>query len=745
MNAAQLELELMWNAEAVGIEATPEPPALAPATQPSAAVDRTKAPGRGTLFAFPEGLCPGSGPANLCVEKNIAALRLRKKLDRAGRQATTKEKLVLAEYVGWGGLTEVFNDQSKQATLSALKRLLGEDEFEAIRHSTLNAHFTPLPVVRFAWDCLKRIGFDGGRILEPAVGTGNFIGGMPDDLANASRIHAVELDPTSAGICRLIYPEVKLAIAGYEHTSLPDNFFDLAIGNVPFGDYRVSDRAFPKALIHDYFFIKSLSKVRPGGLIAFITSSGTMDKVNSAVRRYMAQRADLIAAVRFPETMMTRTARATVTTDLVILRRLPLGANRDETDGLEWVHTEVFPDAAVATSRLAHINRHFVSAPGSVLGELEYEGWHNRVVCREREDRPLAQLLPRAVAQMPAGAYLSLAPEERMTFVERPLAGPEDKNGAFAVDEKGRLCVVRSGSLHLISEGGANAQARIRAMMAIRDAARALLRARTDGDDRTAELHRESLNQRYDFFRLRFGFLNATGNRRLFRSDPESALLLALEHYDPDDEEATTKAALFEPMELRRLDVAKEALEPVSALAVCLNHRGRIDPDYLCQLTGLSWDRIWQAIGGDKLFFDPTTQNVLTSEEYLSGEVREKLRAARAAAEFDPHFAANVAALEAVQPTDIPPEEIRGPLGASWIDTDTIRAFVAHLLDIPVEQAPGVTHLPALGAWKLSDSSRVRGSVANTKTYGTDRYTAIELVESGLNLRLPAVYDEVEV
>lgn len=743
MNAIQMEICF----DAVRPEVVPDfAPAIARAPIAEARQPAAEAPSKAarTLFALPSGFYPGSGKPTESVDKNLAALRLSLRLAKENRAASPKEKLVLAEYVGWGGLTEVFNDESQQRTLDALKRLVGAEAFEAMKHSTLNAHFTPVPIVRFVWECLRKIGFAGGRVLEPAVGVGNFLGGMPDEIAVGSWIHAVELDPMSARIFGLIYPEAKLRVSGYEDTALPDNFFDLAVGNVPFGDYRVADPTFPKALIHDYFFMKTLGKVRPGGLIAFITSSGTLDKANDAVRRYVAKRADLVAAVRFPETMMSRTARTTVTTDLIILRRLPLGANRDETKGLDWVRTEPFQGPGFAYGRLAHVNSHLLARREWILGDLEYEGWRNRVVCRERKGEPLERLLAGAMARMPAEVYAPPASGEEAIFVEYRTAEPTDRNGTFVKDDEGRLCIVRGGFLHIVTEGSANAHARIRGMMAIRDAARALLRARTDGDDAAAETRRVELNGLYDAFRQRHGFLNAAGNRRLFRSDPAAPLLLALEHYDADDEEATGKAALFEPMTLRRLEEAKEALDPVSAMAVCLNHRGRVDRAYLCRLTGLEWDGVWTALGGRKVFIDPVSRELQTAEEYLSGEVREKLKVARAAAELESEFAVNVAALEAVQPEDIAPEDIRGQLGASWIDTDTIRDFIGHLLDIPAVDAPEVTHLPALGAWKLSDAYRARGSVANTKTYGTDRYTALELVEAGLNLRLPVVYDEVE-
>ncbi len=697
-------------------------------------------PDRPSPFLFPEGFNPAEGDARAHLVNNLAALRLRAKLNKSGEQASRAEKLALSKYIGWGGLSSVFSEyEFKYAKVRVeLEKLVGAEGIEAFKASTLNAHYTSRDVVRFVWACLRRAGFNGGRVIEPAVGTGNFIGGIPADIAPACYLTAVELEPVTADLAKLIYGSaLTVHQCGFQDAPIPDNYFDLAISNVPFGEYTVSDRSLPKARIHDYFFLKAMQKVRPGGLIAFLTSAGTFDKQNDAHRRYLAQRAELVAAFRLPSCAFEANAHTEVTTDLIILRRREVGANLDDVSSVPWVSVKDFQPEG--TYSPIPVNNYYLTNPAQVLGDLK-ANWRRGATCElPVEDFPAR--LKAAVELVPVGIYApSAAPVSSSGNVG--LARESDRNGAFALDGEGRLCVNRHGLLSLYTEGAAASHKRIRGMLSIRNAARKLLEATGLDDSAGATAAREELNDSYDRFRKEFGLLNGQTNSRLFRNDPEAPLLLALENYDPENEEATTKAALFLPMNLRRMTVADGILSSADALAACLNRHGRVEANCLAELTGKTWPTVWAELNGTLLFRDPVTNEIETAEVYLSGDVRKKLAAAQTAAAHQPEFAPNVDALRAVQPAEIAPDQISGTLGASWIPAEYVEAFLGDLLDIRrTEDRPTVQHLPALGTWRIAESFSGCYQVANTTRFGTGRMPAIDLVEHALNLRLPAVYD----
>lgn len=680
----------------------------------------------------------GEGPPRQKFRQNIDAIQTLRKVETESRPATPDEKAALVHYVGWGAMPQVFDPRNYEwrEARATLEQLLTPEELEAARASTLNAHYTSPTVVRAMYRALEQFGFEHGRILEPACGIGHFVGLMPEAMHRHSTITGVEIDPLTARIARALYPDADIRAQGFENAKLADGFYDVAISNVPFGDYPVHDPSlnayrFP---IHDYFFAKTLEKVRPGGLIMFITSRGTMDKLDSTLREYLAPKAELLGAIRLPNTAFKQNAGTEVTTDIVMLRKLHPG---ETPCGPAWREVREYTNH---NWEKIPINEYFVERPRLMLGHLQLTGrmYRDNEPTLEPDGRVLGDALGAAVPELPAGVYRA----QRIEVVEpsqgQTIPAPDYvKPNAFCLHE-GIVCIREENVLCPLNELPSETRSRIRGMIQVRDAVRDSLRSQVDGslEERVVEA-RQQLTITYDRFTARFGPLNLRANQRAFDGDPDLPLLLSLENYN-DETKRATKATIFTERTIHHRQLVESAGTPKEALLVTLNECGCVDLDRMAGLLNKPVEEFLPDLKG-LIFRNPQTNEWETDDHYLSGNVREKLAIADAAAVTDPRFAENVEALKSVQPADLAATEIDVRLGSAWLPPEDVKDFTNKLLNIP--SGVEVGHIHALGTWHINGNWEAKSATANTTDWGTDRYTALELIEDALNLKTPTVYD----
>ena len=683
----------------------------------------------------------GEGGAKTKYAFNIAAIQTLKQIEAEGRQARPDEQEILSRYVGWGGIPQAFDGNNAQWSeeYRQLKSLLTEEEYDAARSSTLNAHYTSPTVIRAMYDAIEKMGFRTGNVLEPSCGVGNFFGMLPDDMSS-SRLYGVELDSITGRIARQLYPDARITISGFEKTQRRD-FFDLAIGNVPFGGYKVSDKQFDKYnfLIHDYFFAKTLEQVRPGGVIAYITSKGTMDKASPDVRRYIAQKAELLGAIRLPNTAFAANAGTSVTTDILFLqkRESPIDIEPD------WVHLGQTEDGIP-------INSYFVSHPDMMLGSMAWDksmyGDEKETTCRPIPGADLKVQLEQAIQKI-GGEYhaaevMELAEGEEIA--ETLPADPDVKNYSYTLVD-GEV-YFRENSVMMRPKLNRTAQERVKSMVALRDTVYRLMNAQLeDADDETIENEQRELNRQYDAFSAKFGLINDRANRLAFSDDSSYYLLSSLEVLD-EDRKLERKADMFTKRTIRRPQAITHTDTAAEALAVSIGEKARVDLPYMAELTGKNEDAITKELTG-VIYLDPESQTWQTADEYLSGNVREKLRTAQAAAKENMVFMPNVDALQAVQPKDLDASEIDVRLGATWISPKDIDAFMYELFSTQeyMKRYIQVNFSQFTGEWNISGKTLLsRNDVAVFETYGTSRANAYKILEDTLNLRDVRIYDTVQ-
>ena len=675
----------------------------------------------------------GEGSLAQKCRDNLAALTLLKCLESEGRPATHDERAVLVRYVGWGGLPQVFDERNPNWTRerTELRRLLSDEELRSARASTLNAHYTAVPVVRAIYAALDRFGFQGGRVLEPACGLGHFLGLMPEAMRARSTFTGIELDGLTTRLARALYPEADLRHSPFEDARLQPDSFDLAVSNVPFGDYRPFDPRFPRLRIHDYFFAAALAWVRPGGLIAFITSRGTLDKQDATLRDLVAAQADLLGAIRLPNTAFKENANTEVTTDIVFLRkRLPGEAPA----GSPW--RELAP-VRNSVGESIPVNEYYAAHPDRMLGELRLAGrrYRPQEPTLVPHGRDLSEQLAEVIRQLPSACYRP-ADSDPVPSMAPPPAPETVKPHAFTLVQ-GRLARREGDALVLLSNLSETAAQRLRGLIRVRDALRHCLATQwQDHPEDEQQRARAALNQAYDAFVARHGAISGRANVSAFRGDPDLPLLLSLEHFDRESGTAT-KAAIFRERTIAPRPPPPEIRDARSALLVTLAERGRVELARLSRQLHLDEAAAVRELQG-LVFLNPSTQAWETDDEYLSGNVREKLQHAEAAAGNDPRFRSNVEALRSVQPEDLSPTDIDARLGSAWIPVADVAAFAEALLG---ERGVEVTHADLIGSWAVKGSWNVRIAVANTTEWGTDRRSALELLEDALNLRTPTVYD----
>ena len=691
----------------------------------------------------------GIGTLGEKFDRNLAAVRLLKSLEAADRPATAEEQQVLSQYVGWGGMASAFSPNNRR--YEQLRSLLTEDEYKAARASVLNAHYTSPVIIKAMYTALGQMGFEGGKVLEPSMGVGNFFGMLPESMVS-SQLTGVELDSISGRIARKLYPNADIKITGYENTKFADNSFDVAIGNVPFGDYSLHDKRYDKdhLLIHDYFFVKTLDKVRPGGIVAFVTSKGTLDKANPAARRLMAERADLLGAIRLPNTAFKANAGASVTTDILFLQKRDTPPEQLPA----WTETGKNADGM-------ELNNYFLQHPEMILGTMqEVTTQHGKdTACVPDPNVELEDLLSAAVLHLghenvfqsntlieddvfQSNTQEPPAPETADVFQSNtPMAAL--RPFSYAVQD-GKLMFKEADGNLVPSEMNATAVKRAISMIGIRDAVRNLIEAQRDGcDDEQLHALQADLTQNYDTFVKEFGNIHKRGNKLAFRKDAGYPLLLALEKLD-DEQNVIGKTAIFSKRTISPHIVATHADTPEDALGLSLAERGKIDFAYMSALLdGMPQEQITSSLR-QQIFLDPQTQEWQPADEYLSGNVRAKLDIARLAAQSDPDFAVNVQMLERVQPEPLTAADINVKLGTTWIPPEDIDHFIRDVLHPPFYALNKIktSYSDAAKLWYVSNKSVDKDphSLAYTK-YGTSRVNAYELLELSLNLRDVQVSD----
>ena len=680
----------------------------------------------------------GEGGAKTKYAFNIAAIQALKQIEAEGRQATPQEQETLSKYVGWGGLPQAFDAEnaSWQKEYQQLKSLLTDEEYAAARGSTLNAHYTSPVVIRAMYEALDSMGFQDGNVLEPACGVGNFFGMLPESMSQ-SRLYGVELDSITGRMARQLYPDARIEITGFEKTNRKD-FFDVAVGNVPFGNYKVADRAFDKYgfLIHDYFLAKTLEQVRPGGVIAFITSKGTMDKASPDVRRYIAQRAELLGAIRLPNNAFKANAGTEVTSDILFLqkREHPIDIESD------WIHLGQTADGIP-------INSYFVDHPDMMLGRMQWDksmyGNEKETTCEPIPGADLAQQLHAAVRNID-GRYKRIELYEIDINEGRTIpADPDVRNFSYAL-VNGQV-YYRENSVMTRPVLNQTTQERIKGMIELRDCVRKLIDLQlTDGSDAEIRAQQAELGRLYDAFSAEYGIINGKANGRAFEGDSSYYLLCSLEILD-EDRKLKRKADIFSKRTIRRRKPVTQVDTASEALAVSIGERAKVDLPFMARLTGKAEDEIVADLQG-VIFLDPLEQTWQTADEYLSGNVRAKLRVAQTAAESDSSFAVNVEALQAAQPKDLDASEIDVRLGTTWVDKAYIQRFMIELLGIPYyeQRRIHVNYAPQTAEWSIDGKSLLSENVNNYMKYGTRRAPALKILEDTLNLRDTRVYDVVQ-
>ena len=680
----------------------------------------------------------GDGGPKQKFQQNLAAIRALRTLHAEERPATAEEKSTLIKYVGWGAMPQVFDDYNREwrKERDLLAKELSPEEYELARSTTLNAHYTAPTVIRAMYGALERFGFQGGRVLEPACGIGHFIGLMPDEILRRSTVTGIEIDPLTSRIAKALYPDADIRAQPFEQSKLADGYYDLAISNVPFGDYPVHDPKWNdyKLPIHDYFFAAALDKVRAGGLVMFITSRGTMDKLDSTLRELLSARTELLGAIRLPNDAFKKNAGTEVTTDIVMLRKLRPG---EAPTGPSWkATTDYTNDLGEAFT----INEYFAARPEMMLGQLRLAGrmYRDNEPTLEPDSRDLGDALKQAVERLPQGIYQSPSQQVAEPTLEQTIPAPDYiKPNAYCLHD-GMVCIREDTILRPLSDLPSEMRSRIRNLIPVRDAVRECLRAQLDGsgEERVLET-RQQLNLAYDRFVGRFGPINTRANQRAFDGDPDLPLLLSLEHYN-DETKVAKKAAIFRERTIQHRQPIETAANAKEALLVTLNERGRVDLDHMARLLGKPADEFLNDLKG-LVFLNPQTNQWETDDQYLSGNVREKLAVADAAAVNDSAFTVNVEALKSVQPADLNATEIDVRLGASWLPQDDVKRFVHELLK--VSSGVEVGHVHALGSWYVKGDWEVKGVTANTTDWGTDRCPALDLIDDALNLKTPTVYD----
>ena len=677
--------------------------------------------------------------------RNIMAIQLLKKCQEENRFATLEEQIILSKYVGWGGLSEAFdeNNSAWATEYLELSSVLTPEEYASARESTLTAFYTPPEVITAIYKAMEQMGFKEGNLLEPSCGIGNFIGMLPDTMQD-SKIYGVELDTISAGIAQQLYQKTTIAAQGFEETNLPDSFFDGVVGNVPFGDFKVSDKRYDKHkfLIHDYFFAKSLDKLRPGGVMALVTSKGTMDKETLAVRKYIAQRAELLGAIRLPNNTFKGNAGTEVVSDILILQK------RDRLIDIEpdWIHLDTDENGI-------KMNSYFVQHPEMILGEMKMVSgrFGMEATCVPYENADLAAQLDDAVANI-HGEITEYETEEELEEEDNSIpADPTVRNFSYTVvDDK---IYYRENSRMTPVEVSATAENRIKGMIAIRNSVRTLIELQTeDYPDSEIKAEQERLNRLYDTFSGKYGLINSRANTSAFSQDSSFSLLSALEIIG-EDGELERKADMFSKRTIKPHTPVTSVDTASEALAVSLGEKATIDMDYMMELSGKSENEIFEDLKG-VIFLNPLYEygnsyepKYLMADEYLSGNVREKLKIAKNSAELYPEdYKVNVEALQKVQPKDLTASEISVRLGATWLPPDDVQEFIFHLLETPryAQWNIKVHFSPFTSEWNIEGKSYDKGNVRAYNTYGTSRINAYKIIEETLNLKDVRIFDYIE-
>ena len=679
----------------------------------------------------------GEGAPLERFQRNLDAIRTLKTVEAENRAATAEEQTVLAQYVGWGGLADFFDE--KNPRYSELKDLLTDAEYAAARESTLTAFFTPPVVIRGIYAALGQLGFTQGNILEPSCGIGNFLGMLPESMSG-SKLYGVELDDLSGRIARQLYQKSSIAVQGYEKTAFPDNFFDVAIGNVPFGQFHVPDKRYDRLNfpIHEYFIAKALDQVRPGGVIAVVTSSYTMDKRTASARKYIAQRSELLGAIRLPNNAFKAAAGTEVVSDILFLQKRERMVNIEP----EWVHLATNEDGI-------QMNSYFIDHPDMVLGEMKMVSgpFGPTPTCEPYPEKPLEALLAEAVQNV-HGEITAYDREEELEGEDHSIeADPAVRNFSYTlVDDQ---IYYRENSRMNPVEVSKTAESRIRGMIELRDCVRTLLEYQTeDYPDEEIKAQQAKLNALYDAFTRKYGLINSRGNAIAFDQDSSYFLLCSLEILD-EDRNLKRKADLFTKRTIRSHKPAEKVDTAVEALALSIGEKAHVDMDYMSRLTGKDEETLFSDLKG-VIFLNPayTGENdghekYLPADEYLSGNVRQKLAVAQGKAEQDPQYQINADALAQVQPTDLTASEISVRLGATWLDTEYVRRFIFETLGTPrsAQWSMKVHYSGITGEWRIEGKSKDRGNVKAISTYGTQRINAYEIIETTLNLKDVRIFD----
>ena len=683
----------------------------------------------------------GAGGPKAKYKANMEAIHLLQTLEKEERLATPEEQGILSRYVGWGGIPQAFeeNNSSWANEYLELKNTLSPEEYSAARASTLNAFYTSPTVIRSMYEALENMGLKQGNILEPSCGVGNFMGLIPESMSKAN-MYGVELDPVSGRIAKQLYQKNKIAVQGFEETSYPDSFFDCVIGNVPFGAYQVSDRRYDRHhfMIHDYFIAKSLDLVRPGGVVAVVTSSGTMDKQNPAVRQYIANRAELLGAIRLPNNAFQRNANTSVVSDILFFQK----RDRASIEEPEWLNLKETPEGY-------SVNAYFAEHPEMVLGDFTTESTQygkQEVTVKPKEGITLEEQLKEAIRNIHGTiTELELSDTELEEDVVSIPADPDVKNFSFTVVNE--EVYYRENSVMNRMELPAMTAERVKGMVKIRDVTNELIRCQMEeGSDEQITKLQEKLNEEYDTFTAKYGLISSNANKRAFSQDSSYCLLTSLEFLD-DKGELKRKADIFTKRTIRRAETVTSVDTASEALAVSIGERAGVDLSYMAQLSGKTEEKLTEELAG-VIFKNPIGEKWEPSDEYLSGNVREKLQIAKQFAEDHPEYQVNVQYLEQVQPKDLDASEIEARLGATWISEDYITRFMAETFHTPryyVGSKVKVQYAEVTGQWNVMGKNvDSYGNALVTSTYGTQRANAYRLLEDALNLRDTKIYDTVQ-
>ena len=683
----------------------------------------------------------GAGGPKAKYKANMEAIHLLQTLEKEERLATPEEQEILSRYVGWGGIPQAFeeNNSSWANEYLELKNTLSPEEYSAARASTLNAFYTSPTVIRSMYEALENMGLKQGNILEPSCGVGNFMGLIPESMSKAN-MYGVELDPVSGRIAKQLYQKNKIAVQGFEETSYPDSFFDCVIGNVPFGAYQVSDRRYDRHhfMIHDYFIAKSLDLVRPGGIVAVVTSSGTMDKQNPAVRQYIANRAELLGAIRLPNNAFQRNANTSVVSDILFFQK----RDRASIEEPEWLNLKETPEGY-------SVNAYFAEHPEMVLGDFTTESTQygkQEVTVKPKEGVTLEEQLKEAIRNIHGTiTELELSDTELEEDVVSIPADPNVKNFSFTVVNE--EVYYRENSVMNRMELPAMTAERVKGMVKIRDVTNELIRCQMEeGSDEQVTKLQEKLNEEYDTFTAKYGLISSNANKRAFSQDSSYCLLTSLEFLD-DKGELKRKADIFTKRTIRRAETVTSVDTASEALAVSIGERAGVDLSYMAQLSGKTEAELTEELAG-VIFKNPISEKWEPSDEYLSGNVREKLQIAKQFAENHPEYQVNVQYLEQVQPKDLDASEIEARLGATWISEDYITRFMAETFHTPryyVGSKVKVQYAEVTGQWNVTGKNvDSYGNALVTSTYGTQRANAYRLLEDALNLRDTKIYDTVQ-